>query len=414
MTATRLKETPLELTQSARDVSVTERGAFRTCRRRWTLEVIENLTPKTPQWALEFGTGVHTALEDFYNCIGAGHDFDPLPDATTALEGWYREIEKSQAKELGPLFNDAVKQDLFELLNLGKQMLTNYAEYAHDKSLSDPWEIIAVEGKDADGKTIRPETFGEFGEPPYGKNAHPFIREGRILCPIVNPNTGNCLPGKPFLSGRLDLIVRRKKRNNTLWVVDHKTTATSPNDRGLDFDDQVTGYSYLMWRLTGVIPRGTIFNYLVKQVPKPPRVVYVTAKNPEGQLSTAKDQLCLARDYRQVMLDRGILRKGRIDSEKHAECYNALLATGWDPYFKRFEPMRNEHEVLSFEERLFQEYQDMLDVFKHEEKRYPNPSTWWCPSCSVAPICQAMEDGSDVEDIIDHRFMQAPDRKAER
>jgi len=385
--------------------------------------VIENLTPKSPQWALEFGTGVHAALEGLYNCVslykqGVKFDWgeDPLVDAIAELEGWHREVEAHQAKELGPLFNEVAKQDLYELLNLGKQMLINYVDFAADKHLSDPWEIIAVEGKDADGKTIRPETFGEFGDPPYGANAHPFIREGRILCPIVNPRTGRCLPGRPFLSGRLDLIVRRKKRNNTLWVVDHKTTATSPNDRGLDFDDQVTGYSYLLWRLTGVIPRGTIFNYLVKQVPKPPRIVSVTAKNPDGQLSTAKDQLCLARDYREAMISRGILRKGRVDSEKHAECYNALLATGWDPYFKRFEPQRNEHEVLSFEERLFEEYKDMRHVYGYRNAgaAYPNPSTWWCPSCSVGPICQAMEDGSDVEGIIENRFMLAPDRKAER
>lgn len=417
----RPKEAPLELTQSARDVSVTERGGFRTCRRRWVLEVIDNLTPKSPQWALEFGTGIHAALEDYYNTLGAlqdGHanadEDDPLSDAYAAFEHWYDEMVASQKKTLGPLFSSAVEDELWDLLLLGKDMLSNYTEYAADKQNEYDWHVLAVEGIGPDGKIVTPELFGEFGDPPYGLNAHPFLHQGRILCPIVNPRSGNCLPGRPYLSGRLDLIVRWKNRHDTLWVVDHKTIGSSPSDRGLDFDDQVTGYSYLMWRLTGVIPRGTVFNYLVKQVPKQPRIVQESAKNPGG-LSTAKDQLCLARDYRQALLDRDLmLKNGSIVHDAHAECYEGLLAKGWDPYFKRFQPQRNEHEILSFEERLYEEYKDIRSVYHDRNKAYPNLSTWWCPTCSVAPICQAMEDGSDVESIINNRFMQAPDRKAER
>lgn len=411
---TRPKEAPLELTKTARDVSVTERGQFRTCRRRWVLETIDNLTPKAPSWALEFGTGVHGALEAFYEALALEKD-DPVDQALLAMEAWHKEIEKSQKKELGSLYSNAVADELWDFLLLGEAMLNNYAEFAADKEREDPWEVLAIEGKEPGGKIIRPETFGEGWDPPYGASAHPFIHEGRILCPIVNPRTGRRLPGGPFLSGRLDLIVRRARRNNTLWVVDHKTTGSSPSDRGLDFDDQVTGYSYLMWRLTGVIPRGTIFNYLVKQVPKEPRIISLTTKNPEGKLSTAKDQLCLASDYRRVMLERGLMKRdGKMLSPEHADCYEGLLAKGWDPYFRRFEPQRNEDEVLHFEERLHQEYLDILDVYEHPEKQYPNPSTWWCPSCSVNSICQAMEDGSDVEGIIESRYMQAPDRKAER
>lgn len=400
-------EAPLDLTKTARDVSVTERGAFRTCRRRWVLEVLENLTPKAPMWALEFGTGIHSAMELLY---AAGIDSDEaVADAIGGLEEWHDGMEESQREVLGGLFTSAVEDELWDLLIMGRGMMENYTEFAREQAYDDPWEVIAIEGKDLDGQVVSPETFGKDIDPPYGKTAHPFIHEGRILVPIVHPETNRCLPGRPYLSGRLDLIVRRAKRNNTLWVVDHKTTASSPSDRGLDFDDQITGYSYIMWRLTGVIPRGTIFNYLVKQEPKPPRV------GVKGNLSYAKDQLCLARDYREALLEHGLMDKqGRIESENHAECYTALLAKGWDPYFKRFEPTRNTHEVLSFEARLYEEYQDMRSVHRHRNKAYPNLSTWWCPSCSVAPICQAMEDGSDVLGIIDARFMQAPDRKSER
>lgn len=401
-----IAERPLDLTRSARDISVTERGSFRSCRRRWRLETIDNLAPTAPAWAFEFGTGIHAALETYYE-IAAGWNRkakrvkDPIDLVHSVFEKWYHEIDHEQAILLGGLYTDAAKDELWDMRNLGMTMLTNYAEFSSDRAESDPWEIVAIEGRGA-------SKLGKGN--PYGKAAQAIIREGRVLVPIVDPTTKRPLTGVPYLSGRIDLIVRRRGK---LWVVDHKTTATQPNDRGIDFEDQITGYSYIVWRLTGVLVRGTMFNYLVKQIPKEPRRINPTKDNPTG-LSTAKDQLCLARDYRKALIDGGIMVRGNIASPKHADCYSALLATGWDPYFKRFEVQRNMHEIQSFERRLYQEYHDMREVYGDEERAYPNPSVWHCPSCPVAPICQAMEDGSDVEGIIESRYMQAPDRKSER
>jgi hypothetical protein len=403
-----IAERPLDLTRSARDISVTERGSFRSCRRRWRLEVIDNLTPKAPAWAFAFGTGIHSALETYYE-IAAGRvkrskrTRDPLQLVLARFDQWYKEMDKEQALLLGSLYTDAAKDELWDIRNLGMTMLTNYAEYSNNIAETDPWEIIAIEGRGAD-------KLGTGDLKGYPKSAKPHISEGRVLVPIVHPITKKPLTGVPYLSGRIDLIVERRGK---LWVVDHKTTATSPSDRGIDFEDQITGYSYIVWRLTGALVRGTIFNYLVKQVPKEPRRVQPSKNNPMG-LSTAIDQLCLARDYRQALIDDGLMVKGHIASEKHAACYAALLATGWDPYFKRFEVQRNMHEIQSFERRLYQEYEDMREVYGDEDRAYPNPSVWHCPSCPVAPICQAMEDGSDVEGIIESRYMQAPDRKSER
>jgi hypothetical protein len=366
--------------------------------------VIDNLTPKAPAWAFEFGTGIHSALEAYYGIVSGRitPKGDPLDYVLSTFEKWYHAMDHEQALLLGSLYTDEAKNEVWELRNLGMTMLTNYAEYSGDIAEHDPWEVVAIEGAGA-------ETIGAHGPKGY-EGAVPWISEGRVLVPIVDPRTKLWLPGQPCLSGRIDLIVRRRGK---LWVVDHKTTATAPNDRGIDFEDQITGYSYIVWRLTSVLVRGTVFNYLVKQAPKPPRSIQPTKDNPTG-VSTAKDQLCLARDYRAALIDGGLMVNGVVSSQKHADCYSALLATGWDPYFKRFEVQRNMHEIESFEQRLFYEYQDMKEVYEHRERAYPNPSTWHCPSCPVAPICQAMEDGSDVQGVIESRYMQAPDRKVER
>lgn len=178
-------------------------------------------------------------------------------------------------------------------------------------------------------------------------------------------------------------------------------------------DDQITGYDYTFWRWTGIVPRGTFFNYLIKQLPKEPRFVQTNKGNPSG-LSTAKDQLTIPEAYREAMVEHDLITSdGKVLSPKHAECYEALLNMGWDRFFKRIPIPRNTHELDSFERRLIYEHEDILDVIaRPAEKAYPHLSQYNCPGCSMMPICQAMEDGSDFADVIEHRFKVAKDRKA--
>lgn len=396
-------ETPLDRTRTVRDISVTERGSFRDCRRQWYLETIENLVKKgAVQWPLEFGTGMHSALEAFYRTFADLEDGDPLDNALAAFEVWYQEQDLLLVK-MGD-FAAPLRDELLEFRSLGMDMLRLYNEYSVDKDkyIEPLWiegiACPAVSKYNPDGLS-----------PPYARGSRPIRHEsGRIMVPIVHPRTKRRISSQkggtpPYLSARLDMIMYRKDMGyRGFWIMDHKTSASAPSDRGVDFEDQITGYCYVFWRLTGIIPRGTIFNYLVKQVPKPPRLVYEGKK-----LSTAKDQLALASDYEAAMYRMGET------SEKHKECLASLKAFGWSRFFTRFEVERNEHELMRFEERLIEEYHDMLDAYKRPATRaYPNMSTFHCPNCSVNSICQAIEDGSDYELIIDARYTQGKDRKA--
>jgi PD-(D/E)XK nuclease superfamily len=400
--------TPLELTRTVRDISVTERMAFRTCRRQWYLTTIENLEPRGAiNWPFEFGTGLHSGLEAFYRAVGDLDEGDPLDNAILAFNGWYEAVDAKIKKDLGDLAAP-LRNELMEFHDLGIGMLENYNEFAID---ADDFYVVAVEGVLTEkGK----ELLGGDFRPPYSKGAHPVRHtSGRILVPIVNPNTHKRISsfkvgGEPvYLSSRLDLIVfRRSMGLRGFWIYDHKSTGSSPSERGLDFDDQVTGYDYSFWRLTGAIPRGTVFNYLVKQLPKEPRIV-------STGLSYAKDQLTLPNLYREALVEYGLMQNGRVTSDRHAACYAALLAHGWKRFFRRFEVERNEHELQMFEHRLIEEYTDMLDAYKFPATRaYPNLSQYICPGCPVDRICQAIEDGSDYEFIQDELFQQQEDRKA--
>lgn len=397
--------TPLELTQQLLDISVTERGQFRSCRRRWWYGVIENLQPRlSDDFALQFGTGIHDALEAFYK--------EPtLPRAkraeraVKAFEAWSKR-EKDLAID-----NDAFERVL-EHEELGYHMLLGHFDYDQvaPVQLGKP---LAVEGIPLPGSRLKPKR-----PTGYPKAAEVVRHEsGRLLVPIVDPDTKEPLVDPDlgtvvFLSMRMDLISQRDSPKKGIWITDHKTATSAPSDKGIDFDDQVTGYCYGAWRWLGQIPRGVVYNSLIKQIPKEPRMVQSKRKSEGLVLSYAKDQLTTPDMYRQALIDNGLMKRGKVISEDHALCLGALLARGWDPFFRRYEVMRNAHELESFERHLVNEYRDMVAAWQDPALRYPNRSTWTCPRCPVNKICLAIEDGSDAEFVIEHQFVVGPDRKA--
>jgi hypothetical protein len=400
-----LSVSPLELTKSVRDISVTERNSFKSCRRQWLLETIENLEPRGGfKWAFEFGTGIHTGLEAYYKAKGhlLDWDADPKEEMLLAFNEWYEETDKRITEAGLGAFESEVRNELVEYKDLGEIMLWNYHEFAE---ITDDFVVCCVEGQwTEEGLKLLKDT-----RPPYAKHLHPILHEsGRFLVPIIDPGTGEWLEGEPYMSARLDLVVYKKRTGvRGFWVEDHKTASQAPSDKGLEFDDQVTGYGYTLWRHTGIYPRGTEFNELIKKAPSAPRILQ------NGTLSTAKDQLTLPILYMEEMKNQGLVEGKKITSQKHLECYESLRAHGWDRFFKRMPSPRNENEYKMFELRLPEEYKDMLAVVADPaRKAYPHLSQYNCPGCSVAPICQAIEDGSDYEFVIESRFQQAEDRKA--
>lgn len=387
--------TPLQATQDLIDVSVTERNQFRECRRRWFLETIDNLEPiGVSQVALSFGTGVHAALEAYYHAGG-------LEDAMWG--GWAE--WKEGIRELTDAGEDW--EALLELIDVGEIMLNNYQVYEQQTSTK-VGRILQVEGLTRPGEADLPND-GPDGYPESARVTR--HSSGRFQCPIVDPLTKEPLDrdGRvPLLTARLDLLAERSTPRKGLWPVDHKTAASPPNDRGLDFDDQVTGYCYVTWRRTGIVPRGVLYNVLIKAVPEVPRILK------SGSLSTAKDQNTTPDLYREALQQHGLMRGGRVTSDKHGECLEAMLVRGWDNFFRRFEPTRNLDELVSFERRLVAEYRDMAAAKDDVSYVYPSPNPRRCPYCPVSPLCQAMEDGSDAESVLASRFRQSPDRKADR
>lgn len=335
--------------------TVTERSSFRACRRQWYLEVQERLAHSSRvQWNLIFGECVHTALEAYYR--GNKRSLKAATNAFTRQ--WVKENETLQ-EVYGMLYDQGIGDEWWEWRDKGLRMLHYYKQFDSTDAF-DFDEVIAVN------------------------------IEARGFVDIVRDD-GERIDNLPLLSGRIDLVV---ERDDGIWIWDHKTTKSIYNSRALDIDDQGTGYCYIYWRTTGVIPRGFVHNGLVKEPPVPPRLLQ------NGTLSKDKAQ----RTTYDLYMDA--IKEHDFDVEYYDDVLEYLKNKGWDQFFYRDAVVFNEEQLYSFEKRLFHEYQDMQRVIENPDFAYPNPTQYMCPGCGVLPICQAMEEGDDPQYLKDTMYAE--------
>lgn len=332
--------------------SITERGSFRSCRRRWYLEAVENLAHKDRiPWPLIFGNAVHEGLAAYYT--------DNKRDTADALDAFHASWDDERAlleKSYGGLYDAGVGDEWLSMKEKGEKMLTYYDIYDRQNKFWD--EVLEV--------NIEERSFVSI----LDHKGAPYERA--------------------FLSGKIDLVVHRK--GSGIWIVDHKTAANTYDARALDIDDQLTGYAYIWWRISGDPPRGVIYNALIKEPPRPPKVLQ------SGALSQDKGQRTTYDLYLQQIKDL------ELDPKNYSEMLEFLEKKGWHQFFVRDGLTKNVEELESFEWRLQHEYLDMQKALKDEGYRYPNPSQMTCPGCSMVPVCQAMEEQSDVQFIRDTMY----------
>lgn len=197
-------------------ISVTTRGSFRTCRRRWLWDIERRYAPKSIPTALWFGSAVHSALEEYYR---NGRTPDDL------VRGYRAGVEAQIEDLVGTqgFCREAVLADVEANFGRGMEIISDYAAYDAEVT-QPPWEVVAV--------------------------------EERLTVPVH--------PDLPALTGRIDLLARI---DGALWIVDAKTYAQRPNQKAVDADDQLTVYCWLVKHVYGEYPRGVLLNVLIKRRP---------------------------------------------------------------------------------------------------------------------------------------------------
>jgi hypothetical protein len=304
---------------------------------------------------LYFGTIIHTGLEEYYRSKRV------VTDMLDAFRLGWKEVDDYLVHEYGGMYTLGIEEEWWEYYLLGEGMLKNYDAFDRREGWFD--EVIEIN------------------------------LEERGFVPIVD-SRGRRLRGRPLLSGRIDLVVRK---GDDFWVWDHKTAAQRPSYQALDLDDQGTGYCYITWRSLGIIPKGFLYNVLLKRLPKDPVLLAST-----GRLSVDKSRLMTRSRFQDAIEEHGH------DPAMYAEHLAELDKRGYDDFFVRDTSVRNLAQLRTFEKRVYLEYKDMRQVMRYPNLAYPNPNQRNCPGCSVLPICHAMEEDGNVEAMREMFEVQPP------
>lgn len=354
---------PVRLTET----SVTERADFRQCRRKWFLGTVKRLTPNSGAPHFWFGNLIHYALEHYY--LGEIEDMSIDEREDYAREAYDLFVEESfdgLRDELGFLWESA-RDEYLGMVEMGRAMLSGY--FQMERETGDPYTTTVV--------------------------------EERFRVPIRNEN-GRAFPGSPMLTARFDRAAQ--DANDQDVIEDHKSASQKHSSGFLDLDDQLTGYAYVWWRVTGRLPRWIIYNVLLKKAPVAPRRLK-DKKDGTPVLSQAKDQATTHSLY------LAEIRRLKLDRKEYADILAYYKERGWTDFYIQEGVFRNMAQLEQFELNLAHEWRDMRSVAAHPETAYPSPSSFNCPSCPVKLICSTMQDGGDVEAIIEAQFHVAPERR---
>lgn len=205
--------------------TVTERGVFRRCRRRWDYSSLNRqaLTPLQGAPALALGMLVHKALESWIDDPSADLAYLFIGHAANELDV----VKQRYRQTVGADPSDVELGSLYEAIGLGRAMVTNYQAYY---------------------KQPIPEGFNR-------------VQAEQTLVAEV-PGTGH------YLQGTVDLLL---EHNNKLYVMDHKTYRSRPRPASIQQNDQFLAY---LWLVSQVCPGqvgGFIYDGLWKREEPPKR-----------------------------------------------------------------------------------------------------------------------------------------------
>lgn len=423
-------------------IHTSDRANFKDCRRKWSWSspARRNLMPKTmvhgvrePLW---FGTGIHYALERYYN--PQLHE-DPVttwltwfnlewnggivtPDQVAQYvdrnpqslylqeEGAYtakwngEEPSAYHVEGLSNIMPFVDEEKFMGLKDLGAGMLRYYKEYAE---ANDNFTVISTE-HDFSVPILTPR-----GEALYMIDKRPMPDTWEP--DLDNPNDFGPLmrlvkhPDKPFATelaiekqvharGRMDVIVQDNE-SGQFGVRDYKTTSRLDEDyfRHQELDEQCTTYLWageveakindLEYKQLDYIDYVGLF----KAYPKPP------TKLKNGMPSIARGtESTTAALFEKYILDNNL--KPIYDADPKWQSYYTWLLETDDKRFINIKPIRrNAHQKRNMGIRIYYEALDMLN----DPVGYPNPRKEYpCLNCIFRGPCIAAEDGSDYESIL--------------
>jgi hypothetical protein len=360
-----------------------------------------------PLW---FGTGIHFALEQYYDPI-LRHDpvesfqtwyqyqweggavseewlertYDIHPRLVTggnALDNYAQNWRIRGLKELLP--NIEVVQEDFELhKELGIGMLTFYKEYAER---NDNFVVVAAES-----------TYSI----PLGFEAVDIREE--------SPNFGSSL--EVHARGKRDAIVYFPEQSK-YGIIDHKTAARVDEAyfKKLEKDEQCSNYLWATimeskmhnYPWSDSLVDRVVYNVLRKNYPKPPTVLKSGLLSLDRQKEGTTPEL-----FKEAVLGNPDLEHWFRENDKAQAYYSYLCEAGDSMFIQRDLVTRNHHEVFATGEHLKMIAKEMVN----SPAIYPNPTgEFRCIECAFRNPCIAADDGSDWQGMLSDGYEVNRDR----
>ena len=335
-------------------VSVTELGRFLRCRRQWWIASSNGMSlvkKGPPQQRYYIGTAFHKACE--LNALEPADD--PLEATSSWLDTETAKIEEKYRAQTGAL---GLSTEEYTMLDESRELILGLVSGYFDKyGTTNP---------------IAPLTY--------------VAPEVSFKIPILSDRP-------VYLVGTLDGVA--VDEFGGLWIAEHKTYSPGRAKKAIDMetDAQTMGYAYALWRLTGIMPTGVMYDGVAKVVPKQPKVL----KN--GKLSVDKTLVTTYKLYVQAILDNG----EDPDDRRFTEILEKLVwqdHNNADPFFTRYMVNLKYKAIETFERNLLAQVRDMWTAREDEEKRYPNFPWNGCGDCDYRDVCQAMQFQEDVDNVV--------------
>jgi len=312
-------------------VSISSYKQWQKCRRAWFFQYRLGLEPKTPSTALFLGSGVHEALGMYYrkNCTGLLDEY---------FRDWAAEAIHNMRTELA-FFWQIYESDMLEQVELGAAMLRHYQQYYAPQTGRDDFEIIDSE-----------------------------INFEFPICDDVS------------FRGRVDGLIRSD--NGLLWVFEHKTAKNLNRIDWTSYDPQCTGYIWAAQELSSSPVQGMLYNFMLKDVPKAPKMLK------SGKYSTDKRLKTTYEVFRQTLLEHGR------DPSAYSERLTELRLQG-NPFFARIWETRTHNQLNRWRRYMQDTVADML-----HGKICPTFG-YDCSWCSFSTPCHALELDADIDLALD-------------
>lgn len=320
-------------------VRTSDRMLFKRCRRLWgwMSHLKMGLSIKEEADYFWFGSGMHYALEDYhgYNYYGhPGRAFLAYAEATRAIG------------KLPSTYSD--------LMPVGLGMMCYYADY---------WL----------GTREPLHTYFVKNVPQVEINALIDLGVKHHGCRVVYGLT-------------IDRMVIDPE--GQLWVAEYKS-AKAFRVFHYDTDEQITAYCWGAHKIYNQPIAGIKYYQFKKDIPQFPRILS------NGSISCDARQPTTAALYRKTLVDVF----GSLDKAPRAnlKMFNELVTEeteDQDRFIRREIVERNMQQLVSFEQRVQLELEDILN---EDLPLYPNQTKDCSWSCPLQHACIAMEDGSDYE-----------------